>query len=82
MFPSKKKFILITHVVLYKKVINVFNVLFYESSWNLVRNWLGFYLVDPSVISDQFIQFGNLLGFSHARRFLMLIWKEKNSRIF
>jgi len=47
---------------------------FFGSLWYFVQNWLGFYSVDPSVISDQFILFGNLLGFPHGRRSLMLMF--------
>jgi len=59
--------------------------------WVLVHNLLGLSLVDPFVISDHFIQFGNSAGISKKQWALMhliwfvgvwVIWNERNNMIF
>lgn len=60
--------------------------------WSLIRKWITVSSVDPFCLSDQFLQFGQLGGFSrgllsflHLIRFSLVwvIWKEMmNNRIF
>jgi len=43
--------------------------------WQLVRNWLGVYLADPSNTVDHFYHFGTSSGFGKSRCSLMhMIW--------
>jgi hypothetical protein len=61
------------------------------SLWQHIRAWIGVEGVDPSSITDHFIQFIHYTGPSKARRsFLQLlwllgiwiIWSERNNRVF
>lgn len=66
-------------------------VLFFEHLWQMVRNWLGVFSVDPPFILDHFIQFGSSIGYGKSRCSFMhliwyattwVIWKDRNARIF
>jgi len=61
------------------------------SLWSGILGWIGFQIVHPRNVSNHFLQFESLAGFSKSKRTLLTLiwcatswtlWKERNNIIF
>lgn len=62
---------------------------FFGNNWHDISNWLGFITVPHEHVSDHFLWFKNLGGFSKNIRFNLIwltcvwvVWSERNARLF
>jgi len=85
-------FVLVVVVRWNRQIYHLFwNSNFFDTLWVLVRDWLGFFSVDPSFILDHFVHYANWTDGYEVWRSIMhwiwfvciwVIWQERNDWIF